>query len=249
MAKRSQKSGKSGPNEGSGLNSPIDGAGGKSQPAPWALPDSDPNKPLTHGPHPPSPPESPKQRRISLSARLNSLNTNAGPSSTGATGAPTSSSATPSIRDPTAVAVSDLLGTMQNTLKALGNTFDVLGEQTIRVASLGPAVDALSQIELVQAELNQRTKQQDEDMQEVKTRQLETIKEHLRTVLRPRVNDIVASCIQKEIETRVHNQLTEQIPASLRDWLLRYRLQIMQAKRDLHNSYAYLFFEPPCHAV
>ena len=176
---RSGKSGKSGPNNGGGgggsLNSPIDGAGGKSQVRrdpefqssprgavgvdntfrpPGLARDQSPNdpesngKPVTPGPHPPSPPESPKQRRISLSTRLTGLNTHAasGGSSDGATGAPTSSTAVPSIRDPTAVAVSDLLGTMQNTLKALGNTFDVLGEQTIRVASLGPAVDALSQV-------------------------------------------------------------------------------------------------------
>ncbi|PIL30980.1 hypothetical protein GSI_05673 [Ganoderma sinense ZZ0214-1] len=227
---RSTKPGKSGPNEGVGLNSPIDGAGGKSKPPA----DSEATKPITPGPHPPSPPESPKQRRISLSSRLTNLNTYAGASSTGATGAPTSSTAGPSIRDPTAVAVADLLGTMQNTLKALGNTFDVLGEQTIRVASLGPAVDALTQIESVQVELSKRTEGQDQDMQEVKTRQLETVKDHLRTVFRPRVNEIVAACVQKEIETR----LTEQIPASLRDWLLRYRLQIMEAKRNLHNSEA-----------
>ncbi|KAM5531112.1 hypothetical protein V8D89_015226 [Ganoderma adspersum] len=239
MAKgRSSKPGKSGSNDGgSQNNSPIDAAGGKSQ----SPNDSESTKPVTPGPHPPSPPESPKQRRVSLEARLTGLNVSthghsaSGGSSDGATGAPTSSTAVPSIRDPTAVAVSDLLGTMQNTLKALGNTFDVLGEQTIRVASLGPAVDALSQIEGVQVELNERTNRQDQHMQEVRAKQLETVKNHLRTALRPRVNEIVAACVQNEIATRVHH---EQIPASLRDWLLRYRLQIMEARRNLHNSEA-----------
>lgn len=107
--------------------------------------------PPKSGPHPPSPPESPKQHRASLSGlqtRFPDRNPHAASgSSNGATGAPTSSTAAPSIHnDPTALAVDDLLGTMKNTLKALASTFGVLGDQTIRVASLGPAVDALSQV-------------------------------------------------------------------------------------------------------
>ena len=52
----------------------------------------------------------------------------------------------PQDRDPTAEAVSQLLGTMQCILGAVGKTFDVVGDQTMRVASLGPAVDALYQV-------------------------------------------------------------------------------------------------------
>lgn len=49
-------------------------------------------------------------------------------------------------------------------------------------------------------------------MQDVKARQLETVKEHIREVLRPRVNNIVETCVQKEIQARVHHEAS--IPAS-----------------------------------
>ena len=43
-------------------------------------------------------------------------------------------------------AVNELLGTMKLTLGALGATFDTLGEQTLKVAELGPAIDANYQV-------------------------------------------------------------------------------------------------------
>lgn len=43
-------------------------------------------------------------------------------------------------------AVNELLQTMKLTLGALGATFDTLGEQTMRVAELGPAIDANHQV-------------------------------------------------------------------------------------------------------
>lgn len=43
-------------------------------------------------------------------------------------------------------AVNELLGTMKLTLGALGATFDTLGEQTMKVAELGPAIDANHQV-------------------------------------------------------------------------------------------------------
>lgn len=46
----------------------------------------------------------------------------------------------------TTKAINDLLNAMQQTLGALGNTFDVLGEQTLSVATLGPAVDAVIKV-------------------------------------------------------------------------------------------------------
>ena len=45
-------------------------------------------------------------------------------------------------------------------------------------------------------------------MQEVRAKQLETVKNHLRTALRPRVNEIVTACVQNEIATRVHHEVS-----------------------------------------
>ena len=43
-------------------------------------------------------------------------------------------------------AVDELLSTMKLTLSALGSTLDTLGEQTLHVAALGPAIDANHQV-------------------------------------------------------------------------------------------------------
>jgi hypothetical protein len=64
---------------------------------------------------------------------------------------PTKSSLAPASmgdRQPTAdaLAVGELLSTMKNTLSALGKTFDTLGEQTAKVAELGPAMEATHQV-------------------------------------------------------------------------------------------------------
>jgi hypothetical protein len=42
--------------------------------------------------------------------------------------------------------VEELLTTMKQTLGALGHTFDTLGEQTARIAKLGPAMDTAHQV-------------------------------------------------------------------------------------------------------
>ena len=47
---------------------------------------------------------------------------------------------------PDLLAVNELLLTMKSTLSALGKTFDTLGEQTTKVAELGPAIEATHQV-------------------------------------------------------------------------------------------------------
>ncbi|EJF57598.1 hypothetical protein DICSQDRAFT_140272 [Dichomitus squalens LYAD-421 SS1] len=206
------------------------------------------------GPHPPSPPESPKLSRATLSrifpgsshpngegkSKLGKHDTDGVPSSTDATGASTSAYASSSAqeRNPTATAVSDLLRTMHSTLGALENTFEVLGQQTLRVASLGPAVDALYQIKEVQGELLQQHEIQEARMQDVEERLQEQVKAHFREMLRPRVDEIVAACVKNVIEERVRQQLAIQIPATLRAELKSYRQQIVEAKVKLYNSEA-----------
>ena len=58
----------------------------------------------------------------------------------------------------------------------------------------------------MQRELNEKTILQDEQMQRVKEKSLETVKDHVRQALRPRVNGIVAECVKREIENRVHHE-------------------------------------------
>ena len=44
--------------------------------------------------------------------------------------------------------VQELVQTMKKTLSTLGNTFDKLGEQTAKVAALGPAIDSAHQVSI-----------------------------------------------------------------------------------------------------
>lgn len=81
---------------------------------------------------PPSPPETPKGDESELQATAAAI-TAASPNTGGHS-------------NPTAEAVSELLITMKNTLGSLGKTFDLMGNQTMQVASLGPAVEALNQV-------------------------------------------------------------------------------------------------------
>lgn len=57
--------------------------------------------------------------------------------------APSVATTTPA---PDLTEIEDLLTTMKKTLGALGATFDSLGEQTARIATLGPAIDAAHQV-------------------------------------------------------------------------------------------------------
>ena len=128
-------------------------------------------------------------------------------------------------RAPTAIAVSDLLKTMKDTLVALGNTADVLGTQTARVASLGPAANALSevyilvcnrcrivtqmvsQIKGLQDELQRQQGVQEERMQGVREKLRDEVKRHFRETLRPLVDGIVVTCVKKVINERVRREV------------------------------------------
>lgn len=55
-------------------------------------------------------------------------------------------------------AVNDLLTMMKSTLNTLGATFDSLGEQSAKVASLGPALDSARQIHELRKQMRHQEK-------------------------------------------------------------------------------------------
>ncbi|KAI0799964.1 hypothetical protein C8Q74DRAFT_1233536 [Fomes fomentarius] len=127
---------------------------------------------------------------------------------------------------------------MHSTLSAVGNTFDVVREQTMRVAALGPAVDATYQIRAVEEEVDEQSKRQEEKLQDMKKSLQERFKKHMREVIRPHVHQLVTDMIKREVAERVRHQLSIQIPSSLREEIRQYNWQIMQVKTSLHNSEA-----------
>ncbi|KAI0918910.1 hypothetical protein AcV5_001968 [Taiwanofungus camphoratus] len=156
------------------------------------------------------------------------------------------SAATPALasRDTTAPygpdlqAVNELLGTMKLTLSTLGVTFDTLSDQTVKLAALGPAISAIHQVDIVRKQLADQQQQQEERMQGVKRLLSEELKTHLRNHLTSQMNSIVKEVVQREVENRVRQQLTVQIPESLRKEVLEYKRQILEVKTSLHNSEA-----------
>lgn len=59
---------------------------------------------------------------------------------------------------PDTAAVNDLLQMMKSTLNTLGATFDNLGEQSAKVASLGPAIDSAHQIHQLRRQMRAQDK-------------------------------------------------------------------------------------------
>ncbi|TCD66529.1 hypothetical protein EIP91_001249 [Steccherinum ochraceum] len=136
-------------------------------------------------------------------------------------------------------AVDELLGTMKLTLSALGSTLDTLGEQTLHVAALGPAIDANHQIGQVRKHLEDQHKRQEQRMAEVKTMlKNEVMDVQLQEKLRQIAGVIVKEIVRKEIVSRVKKELEEQIPLDMREQSARYKRQIMEVKACLHNSEA-----------
>ncbi|KAL1941374.1 hypothetical protein VTO73DRAFT_7191 [Trametes versicolor] len=134
------------------------------------------------GSNPPTPPITPERpttpmpnnSRTGTSALRVNTNTSstagAGPS-TAQAGTTTATAGPPmsAVGDPTSRRIDELLHTMQQTLSSLAWTFDVLGEQTLSVATLGPAVDARVKIDKVRQDVHDQHVEQDSAMQRTMT--------------------------------------------------------------------------------
>ncbi|KAI0665692.1 hypothetical protein C8Q78DRAFT_1083769 [Trametes maxima] len=148
------------------------------------------------------------------------------------------STALHSSSDPTAVAIGDLVGTMQGALKALGSTFRVLGAQTVSVATLGPAVDAVLKLDSLEAVVHAHCLVQDKAVKDEGNDAKERVKDFIRMELRPQIDRIVSEIISKEIEERVRRQLEAQVPQTLKEKLKEYRDMIMASRIELANREA-----------
>jgi len=136
------------------------------------------------------------------------------------------------------LAVNELLSTMKSTLSALGKTFETLGEQTTKVAELGPAMEATHQVVLIRSQLTAQYARQDVRMQEVKTLLRDVLKEQLAETLRTRVHLLIQEKVEERVKENVRDQLHNQIPSNLRQEITHHKRQILQVQTSLHNSEA-----------
>ncbi|KAJ3526370.1 hypothetical protein NM688_g8270 [Phlebia brevispora] len=133
-------------------------------------------------------------------------------------------------------AVNELLGTMKCMLGTLGSTFDTLGDQTIKVATLPIAIEAIHQIAAVRKELDERQQRREARMDELKRTLLEEVKTKVHEDLKNAASRIVKEIVRKEVAQRVRTQLQAQITQVMRDDLVAWKQQIAEVKVRLYNS-------------
>ncbi|KAJ7502913.1 hypothetical protein B0H11DRAFT_609907 [Mycena galericulata] len=135
---------------------------------------------------------------------------------------------------PELLAVGELVAAMKGVVGALGTTFDSLGVQTERVASLAPALKASEQIKKLRSEIAQQIHEQEIRMLDVKLMLEEAVKQTLSEELKAHIRATVAH----EVKDRVAHQLNVQIPDNLRQQIKTHKRQILEVQRSLHNSEA-----------
>ncbi|OJT02223.1 hypothetical protein TRAPUB_7250 [Trametes pubescens] len=196
-------------------------------------------------PLPPTPPGSPEQKKTDVTGdttgratpqlKVDTSSKAAGASmstAAGTTAVPPTSVAI----DQTTRAINGLLNAMQQTLGALGNTFDVLGEQTLSVATLGPAVDAVIKIEKVRKEVNTRHAKQDVAMKSTEDSVKGRVADIIREKLRPKVDEMVADAVAQHVQNRVRDELRKQVSQKLKNELEEHRRRILEVKIALANA-------------
>jgi len=135
---------------------------------------------------------------------------------------------------PELLAVGELVAAMKRVVGVLGTTFDSLGEQTERVATLAPALKAAELIKKLRSEIAHVITQSEMQALEIKNSLDEAVKQTLSEEIKAHIQATVAS----EVTDRVTRQLNAQIPENLRQQIKSHKRQILEVQRSLHNSEA-----------
>ncbi|KAF9517553.1 hypothetical protein BS47DRAFT_507552 [Hydnum rufescens UP504] len=132
----------------------------------------------------------------------------------------------------------ELVTTMKGTLDHLGGVFDSLGEQTARVASLGPALHATHHIRQLRKQMVVQDRRQEERIQEIKTLLRDVLKEQIAEHLRVHVTRIIREQIQAKVKEQVAAKLNAQFPEALRKQVAQHKDQLHNVKRGLWDANA-----------
>lgn len=135
---------------------------------------------------------------------------------------------------PELLAVGELVASMKRVVGVLGTTFDSLGEQTARVATLAPALKASAQIKKLRSEVAEQMREQERRVLDTELLLGEAVKQSLSEEIKAHIRDTVA----REVKDRVSYQLNVQIPKNLREQIKHHKRQILEVQRSLHNSEA-----------
>lgn len=137
---------------------------------------------------------------------------------------------------PEVEAVQEILGTMKGALAALGMTFDSLGEQTSRVAALGPVLENANQINALRKHIQQQDIRQEQKIEEIKALLKDVLQHEIVDHLRYKVAEHINNVIEEQVRAQVEYQLTYHIPETLQEQVSDQKRQLDEVKRALHNS-------------
>ncbi|KAF9456946.1 hypothetical protein BDZ94DRAFT_1274442 [Collybia nuda] len=119
------------------------------------------------------------------------------------------------ITSPNLIAIAELFAAMKCTFRALGTTFENLGKQTEKMASLAPAVKASEQINNTRAELQEQIRRQEASMQTIYVLLENAIQDSVVDRLREQIFTEIQDTVANEVKERVQRELAKLIPTYL----------------------------------
>jgi len=147
---------------------------------------------------------------------------------------------TPGTPYPTAntQAVNELFSLMKNNLNALGATFDSLGEQSAKVASLGPALDTAHQIHQLRRQMRNQEKHQDGRINDIRVLVRDNLKVQIAEHLREQIAEQIKAEIAHQVKDEVSNQIETHLPIPLAIQAAESQEQLAEVKVSLQNTEA-----------
>ncbi|KAL0581326.1 hypothetical protein V5O48_000702 [Marasmius crinis-equi] len=139
----------------------------------------------------------------------------------------------PQIRD-----VATLLATMKSTVFALGKTFELVGQQTEKIATLAPAIKASHDIKDIHKRLEEQIRLHESQIAKLRVDLERHVKEQIRQAFRERALSAMDDVVQMKVSEKVGRLLVQRIPEELRDSVRGHRQQILEVQTNIHNTEA-----------
>jgi len=133
-------------------------------------------------------------------------------------------------------AVNDLLMLMKTNLNTLGATFDSLGEQSAKVATLGPAMDTAHQIHQLRRQMRNQEKHQDARMNDIRTLVRDNLKVQIAEHMREQIEEQIKAEIALQVKDEVSNQIATHMPIPLAIQAAESQEQLAEVRVSLQNS-------------
>lgn len=135
-------------------------------------------------------------------------------------------------------AVNELLTMMKGTLNTLGATFDSLGEQSAKVATLGPALDSAHQIHQLRRQMRAQEKHQDARITDIRSFVKDDFKVQIAELMKVQIQEQIKAEIAMQTKNEVDAQIHEHLPIPLHVQAQESQLQLSEVRVQLKNSEA-----------